>query len=119
MSGNMTVNVDCYRKSCDMCRELLNVYCKGGSLATKALRADAEAIHLFKKLFLKISVEWIIVSYINRTKQCLFSKVCSLIKSAAYTNTDNNGRTRIRARLFNRTTNKVLNTFKSIGGIPS
>ena len=101
MSCNVAVDVYCYGKSRDVSGELFNVYCQCCCSAAEALGADAESVDLLKELFLKVSIEGILVSHVNGTEKSLLCKVSSLIECAADTYADNDGRTGIGACFLN------------------
>ena len=96
---------------------LLNGKAKAGSLAAKALRADAQCIDGGKQLLLQLGVVGVGVGDIQRTQQRLFGKIRHLVKAAAHADAQHDGRAGVGARQLYGIHHELFKALHAVGGL--
>ena len=93
VAGDMTAHVDRYRQTCDVSRCLLDVYCKTGLRAAKALRTYSQTVYLLQYLKFKVGVQLLGIALAHRSAKRLFGKICTLLEIATDAYAYHDGRT--------------------------
>jgi len=92
MAAGMALQINRYRQSRYVTREVFDMHIEGGDSSAHAEGADSESVNFIKQLCFHYGVEGIRVSVTNRPEQGLLRYPDAFVHCAAYAHADNHGR---------------------------